>query len=117
LPGGTDGVTDMFPVIKFDPEDRDAYCQKTWGVTPDRNWLRIKYWTDDLLATSNTVICHFLRVHVIKSVCFSCLQPQFFFINSTYDSFLHIFQNLYRRKEGLRCRILKRLQLLRPTGC
>lgn len=55
LPGGTDGVTDMFPVIKFDPEDRDAYCQKTWGVTPDRNWLRIKYWTDDLLATSNTI--------------------------------------------------------------
>ena len=42
LPGGTNGQTDMFPVLKFDPSDRAAYCQKTWGVTPDRDWLRIK---------------------------------------------------------------------------
>lgn len=42
-------------VLKFDPEDRAAYCQKTWGVTPDRDWLRIKYWTDDLSQTSNTI--------------------------------------------------------------
>lgn len=55
LPGGTDGKTDMFPVIKFDPEDRDAYCEKTWGVHPDRSWLRYKYWTDSLTSTSNTI--------------------------------------------------------------
>jgi len=55
LPGGTNGVTDMFPVIKFDPDDRAAYCNKTWGVIPDRNWLRIKYWSDNLAATSNTI--------------------------------------------------------------
>lgn len=55
LPGGTNGVGDMFPVIKFDPEDRADYCEKTWGVKPDRDWLRIKYWTDDLGATSNTI--------------------------------------------------------------
>lgn len=55
LPGGTNGVTDMFPVLKFDPEDRAAYCDKTWGVVPDRDWLRIKYWTDDLSQTSNTI--------------------------------------------------------------
>ena len=41
--------------IKFDPEDRADYCEKTWGVKPDRDWLRIKYWTDDLGATSNTI--------------------------------------------------------------
>lgn len=55
LPGGTDGTTDMFPVIKFDPEDRADYCNKTWGVVPDRSWLKIKYWTENLGATSNTV--------------------------------------------------------------
>merc|ERR1712227_68400 len=55
LPGGTNGDTDMFPFIKFDPEDRAEYCNKTWGVVPDRDWLRIKYWTDNLAATSNTI--------------------------------------------------------------
>jgi len=55
LPGGTDGKTDMFPVIKFDVDDRATYCNKTWGVVPDRDWLRIKYWADNLEATSNTI--------------------------------------------------------------
>jgi len=55
LPGGTNGDTDMFPFIKFDPEDRAAYCNATWGVVPDREWLRVKYWTDNLRATSNTI--------------------------------------------------------------
>ena len=30
LPGGTDGKTDMFPVIKFDVDDRAAYCNKKY---------------------------------------------------------------------------------------
>ena len=43
LPGGTDGKTDMFPVIKFDIDDRADYCNKTYGVIPDRDWLRLVF--------------------------------------------------------------------------
>ena len=41
MPAGTDGVTDMFPVLSFTPAERDTYCMRRWGVTPRQAWMRI----------------------------------------------------------------------------
>lgn len=59
MPAGTDNVTDFFPVLTFTMEERRAYCERVWGVTPREEWTNVelwgkrKYmgaWTDCLLA-------------------------------------------------------------------
>lgn len=55
LEGGTDGVKDMFPVLPFNSSMRDEYCQKTWNVTPRRDWLNVLFWGKDISSSSNIV--------------------------------------------------------------
>lgn len=55
LEGGTDGVEDMFPVLPFNASMRDEYCQKTWSVTPRRDWLNVLFWGKDISSSSNIV--------------------------------------------------------------
>ena len=82
----------MFPVIKFDPEDRAAYCQKTWGVTPDRDWLRIKYWTDDLRN-----ICKTFNKSVSFIHCFLFCLKKMKFIKNHKPNFKN---NIFKRRLG-----------------
>jgi len=55
LPGGTTGVDDMFPVIKFDDQDRVDYCQEKYKVQPRKNWIHMDFWTDKLVLASNII--------------------------------------------------------------
>ncbi|KAL5012313.1 hypothetical protein ScPMuIL_010864 [Solemya velum] len=52
---GSNGKSDFFPVLPFTPEMRDDYCQKTWGVSPRRDWGAVQFWTENLQAASNIV--------------------------------------------------------------
>lgn len=44
MEGGSNGVTDMFPVLPFNSTMRDEHCRERWNVTPRRNWLDVLYW-------------------------------------------------------------------------
>ncbi|XP_013418576.1 dipeptidyl peptidase 2-like isoform X1 [Lingula anatina] len=55
MPPGSDGVSDMFPVLPFTLAMRTEYCQQRWNVTPRDNWTRINYWGPDIESSSNIV--------------------------------------------------------------
>ncbi|XP_029188961.2 dipeptidyl peptidase 2-like [Acropora millepora] len=55
LPGGSNGKTDMFPVLPFTQEMRAEYCLKKWKVTQRPNWTPIQYWGKDISAASNII--------------------------------------------------------------
>ncbi|XP_070532339.1 dipeptidyl peptidase 2-like [Ptychodera flava] len=55
MPGGSNNVTDMFPVLPFTLEMRDEYCQKQWNITPRNNWLNVNLWGRDISSASNIV--------------------------------------------------------------
>ena len=44
LPGGTNNVTDMFPVLPFTLEMRETYCKAKWNVVPKPTWLNVIMW-------------------------------------------------------------------------
>jgi len=51
----SNGVTDMFPVIRDSFEIRQAYCKKTWDVTIRANWTATQFWGKDVATASNIV--------------------------------------------------------------
>lgn len=51
----TNGVSDMFPVIKYNEKLRQEYCRKTWDVTVRKEWPAIQFWGRDIKATSNII--------------------------------------------------------------
>jgi len=51
----TNGVTDMFPVLPYDEAAREAYCKKTWNVTPSDEWITVQYWGRDIKTATNIV--------------------------------------------------------------
>nr|CAB3239873.1 dipeptidyl peptidase 2 [Phallusia mammillata] len=55
LPGGTNNITDMFPVLPFTLEMRDNYCVKNVGVKPRNRWLSINFWSENLDKASNII--------------------------------------------------------------
>ncbi|ELU17643.1 hypothetical protein CAPTEDRAFT_152094 [Capitella teleta] len=55
MPSGTNNKTDMFPILPFTMEQRNSYCEKRWGVTPDVEWTKLSFWGKDLKYTGNIV--------------------------------------------------------------
>jgi len=55
MPMCSDGVKDMFNVVKFDYDDYVKSCQKDWKVTPRPNMAEIMYGGDKLQGASNIV--------------------------------------------------------------
>uniref|UniRef100_K3X632 Lysosomal Pro-X carboxypeptidase n=1 Tax=Globisporangium ultimum (strain ATCC 200006 / CBS 805.95 / DAOM BR144) TaxID=431595 RepID=K3X632_GLOUD len=51
----TNGETDMFWSRNITMEQIQDHCQKTWGVTPDPNWIRVSYGDSNLRFASNIV--------------------------------------------------------------
>lgn len=51
----SNGVTDMFPVLEYNEELRQAYCRKTWNVTIRTEWPAIQFWGKDIASSSNIV--------------------------------------------------------------
>lgn len=51
----TNGVSDMFPVIKYNEKMRQDYCRKTWDVTVRQEWPSIQFWGRDIKSTSNII--------------------------------------------------------------
>ncbi|KAG8196150.1 hypothetical protein JTE90_007882 [Oedothorax gibbosus] len=51
----TNGVTDMFPVLKFNSSMRDHHCLNTFNVVPRRDIMDVEYWGDDITPASNIV--------------------------------------------------------------
>ncbi|XP_063425123.1 dipeptidyl peptidase 2-like [Mytilus trossulus] len=58
LPQGTDGTTDMFPVLPFTDEIRQKYCYKRWGVVPRDAWGDVQLINLDLKGASNIVFAN-----------------------------------------------------------
>ncbi|XP_033642932.1 dipeptidyl peptidase 2-like [Asterias rubens] len=58
LPGGTNNVTDMFPVLPFTLEMRETYCKAKWNVVPKPTWLNVIMWGEDIKSASNIVFCN-----------------------------------------------------------
>ena len=43
LPEGSNGQSDMFPVLPFTPEMRRDYCIQRWGVVPRPLWSGVQF--------------------------------------------------------------------------
>ncbi|XP_055893979.1 dipeptidyl peptidase 2-like, partial [Biomphalaria glabrata] len=54
-PRGSNSVTDMFPVLPWNPELRAAYCQKKYGITPRDNWTAVQFWGQNIKSASNII--------------------------------------------------------------
>ncbi|XP_022094626.1 dipeptidyl peptidase 2-like [Acanthaster planci] len=54
-PAGTNGVTDMFPVLPFTEQMREEYCLKKWNVVPKPTWLSVQMFGNDLSNTSSNI--------------------------------------------------------------
>ncbi|KAK7095230.1 hypothetical protein V1264_006666 [Littorina saxatilis] len=55
LPSGSNGQTDMFPVLPFTPEIRRDYCMKRWGVVPRDEWSGIQFFGTNIKDASNII--------------------------------------------------------------
>ncbi|XP_072040241.1 lysosomal Pro-X carboxypeptidase-like [Amphiura filiformis] len=55
MPYCSDGVQDMFPVVKWDEAKEAAQCQKTWQVTPRPQWINLQFGGKDIQAASNII--------------------------------------------------------------
>eukprot|EP01084_Bolivina_argentea_P242402 406660_1 len=51
----TNNVTDMFPPLVWDNKALDQYCSKTYGVTPNPDWMKIWFPLDVANATSRII--------------------------------------------------------------
>lgn len=58
LTEGTDGKTDMFPVLPFNDSMRQEYCKRQWGVTPRDSWGKVELINLDLIGASNIVFAN-----------------------------------------------------------
>ncbi|KAK0041783.1 dipeptidyl peptidase 2 [Biomphalaria pfeifferi] len=54
-PRGSNSVTDMFPILPWNPELRAAYCQKKYGITPRDNWTAVQFWGQNIKSASNII--------------------------------------------------------------
>ena len=55
LASGTNNVTDMFAPLAWTLEMREAYCQKTWGVTQRPGWFAISLWGNSISSASKII--------------------------------------------------------------
>jgi len=55
LVGGSNGVTDMFPIMPFTVAMRKDYCARKWNVTPRDSWGMLEFWGRDIKTASNIV--------------------------------------------------------------
>jgi len=51
----TNGVNDMFPVLPYNEELRQAYCKKVWDVEIRTEWPPIQFWGRNILSSSNII--------------------------------------------------------------
>lgn len=45
----------MFPVLPYNEELRQEYCQKTWGVEIRTEWPPIEFWGRNILTATNII--------------------------------------------------------------
>ena len=51
----TNGVTDMFPPIAYNPTLRQDYCKKVWDVNIRQRWTEIEFWGRNINSASNII--------------------------------------------------------------
>eukprot|EP01133_Synstelium_polycarpum_P015464 gene15464-18351_t len=55
MPISSNGVQDMFPAAPFSLTQLNQYCQSTYGVTPNPNWITTYYGGNSLSDASNII--------------------------------------------------------------
>ncbi|EFA80247.1 peptidase S28 family protein [Heterostelium album PN500] len=55
MPISANGVQDFFPAAPWSLSQLTQYCQQTWQVTPNPNWITTYYQGQDLSQTSNII--------------------------------------------------------------
>lgn len=51
----SNNVTDMFPPISFGTDQRDEYCNRTWGVNTRSGWSAVHFWGKNIHSASNII--------------------------------------------------------------
>jgi len=56
-PAGSNNVTDMFPPLSFTLDEREAYCNATWGIGKQRlDWMNVNYWGKKIQTATNIIL-------------------------------------------------------------
>ncbi|GAM26049.1 hypothetical protein SAMD00019534_092240 [Acytostelium subglobosum LB1] len=55
MPISANGIQDMFPAAPWSLSQLNEYCQQTWDVTPNANWITTYYQGSDMVAASNII--------------------------------------------------------------
>jgi hypothetical protein len=45
----------MFPVIQYNEDLREQYCEKTWNLHVRKRWTEIEFWGRNIDTASNIV--------------------------------------------------------------
>ena len=69
----TNGVTDMFPPIPYNPELRQQYCKKVWDVNIRERWTEIEFWGRNINTASNIVFSNGVRRQKLVFLWFQLL--------------------------------------------